>query len=132
MDLLREETEAEFQKRAKDYLEAKELQRAYTQIKWMRSGFESILTMMGDDKWGEYYWIRFTAKEHMNKKDMLQRYGFNVYDHGDLVETGLSMRDVKQEKIAELRNGFRRILTLAKGNKEIEDICYAMMLRDEA
>jgi len=88
--------------------------------------------MIGDDKWGEYYWIKFTANEHMKKKDMLQRYGFNVYDHGDLVETGLSMRDVKQEKIAELRNGFRRILTLAKGNKEIEDICHAMMLKDEA
>lgn len=132
MKLGRIETEQEYEQRLKDYLEHKEVTRAYTQIKYMRQGFEDLLKMMGEQESGDYYWLKFICKEHMNKKDMFQRYGFNVYDHGDLVETGLSMRDVKAEKIAELRMGFRRILTLAKGQKEIEEICYQMMLRDEA
>lgn len=132
MEWLKEETEAEYERRLKEHLEHKELTRAYTQIKYMRQGFEDLLKEMGDNKWGDYYWLKFICKEHMKKKDMFQRYGFNVYDHGDLVETGLSMRDVKAEKIAELRMGFMRILTFAKGKKEIEDICCQMMLRDEA
>lgn len=132
VEWLKEETDAEYERRLKEHLEHKELTRAYTQIKYMRQGFEELLKEMGDNKWGDYYWLKFICNEHMKKKDMLQRYGFNVYDHGDLVETGLSMRDVKAEKIAELRMGFRRILTLAKGQKEIEEICHEMMLRDEA
>lgn len=129
MSFPRRWTATEYKDHLKKYREARELERAYTQITWMRKGYESIMQLIGDDKEGMYLFIKMTATTHMKKKDMLKHYGVLAYDHGELVMKGLSMIDVKQEKIDEMRIAFDQILRLAKGNKEIEDICVSQMYR---
>lgn len=127
MSYPRQWTAAEYKEHLKKNREAKELERAYTQITWMRKGYESIMKMIGDEKEGSYFFIKMEVTTHMKKKNMIKHYGFLDYDHGELVRNGLSMFDVKQEKINEMKVAFDQIMRLAKGNREIKDICMKHM-----